>query len=108
MPFTCVAVPTGAGDYQSVPLTLPPELDSALDEVPDARANWVAMPVETQSDLIAFIKDGWLGRTRRHRSATVARLCGEGYESVLAWQAACAGVGSAGSSTGGSTGITMN
>lgn len=89
-------------DDVSMPLTLPDELDAAFDAVPSARDHWIAMPIETQSDLVAFIKDGWLRRTRRQRSATVARLCAEGFDSVLAWQALCAGVGEAGSATRGS------
>ena len=68
-----------------MPLTLTPELREALDRA-SARETWDSLPLETQSALLSFVKDGWLGRTRRRRSATIATLCHEGADAVFAWQ----------------------
>ena len=68
-------------------LTLPGELDAAL-EVAEARQAWDDLPIESQTSLVAFVRDGWFSRTRRRRSATVADLCRQGADVVLAWQAA--------------------
>jgi hypothetical protein len=89
-----------------VPLTLPTELEAAFD--PAARQTWDSLPIESQSGLVAFVKDGWLSRTRRRRSAIIASLCSEGAEAVAAWQAGNAQFTRAAKSVNRSTGLTMN
>jgi uncharacterized protein YdeI (YjbR/CyaY-like superfamily) len=90
-----------------MPLTRPQELDAALDEAA-AQEAWQQLPAETQAALIAFIKDGWLRRTRSRRAATVAALCAEGPEAVATWQAGNARLTRAARSVNRSSGMTMN
>ena len=87
-------------------MTLPPELQAALNLA--ARQTWDSLPIESQSALISFVKDGWLRRTRRQRSSVLAALCENGPEAVLAWQAVNARFARAAQSQGRSTGLTMN
>ena len=68
-----------------VPLTLPPELEETLGAAPSARVAWGELPIDVQSGLISYVKDGWLRRTRRRRAAVIADQCACGSDAALAW-----------------------
>ena len=68
-----------------VPGDLPHELAAALAADPAAEAVWSRLHEDDRAGLSAFVRDGWLRRTRRRRARVVAMNCAAGEAALSGW-----------------------
>ena len=72
---------------------LPAELAAALDAEPPADSVWSGLDEDDRAGLAAFVRSGWLRRTRRHRARVVAMNCAAGESALNDWMWTNRGLG---------------